>query len=264
MLVDKISHSLSLIQEALTLSESPVVAWSSGKDSQVLLWLVQQVKADIPLVFFRNADDPVRFAFADEFLATRNLTTFIPQPEAYDIVANGDDVELMTVRSFAPQSYGMCGIGIDENAPVKRCGLEVINRVPAQPEMSFDCVFIGHRSDDICPVQGAIPLASSQGKLANSTLFYILKDWTDADVWECIREYDIPVDPKRYDIPNGKEWADKTFNPDYDGLCVNCVKPTLSGMVPCALAGQTESIAHLINPEDRAKRYRSVFINLTT
>jgi len=264
MLQEKIAHSLQLIRDVLSAAENPVIAWSSGKDSQVLLWLVDQVRAEVPLVFFRNAEDAERFAFADDFLAQRRGITFTPRAECCDVVARGGVVELLTVRSLAPQSYAFCGIGIDDSVPPQRCGLEILNRPPSAPELDFEVVFVGHRGDDICPVQGSIPLVSERGQLANCQMIYPLKDWLESDIWDCLEMYNIPLDPRRYDVVNRREWESKRFNPDYDALCVNCLKPSLAGQeVDCFLTGKTASIADIIQPEQRAREYRRTFTNLS-
>lgn len=255
-----IENALAFIREVLATAANPAVAWSSGKDSQVILWLVRQVRPDIPLIFFRNADDPVRFQFADAFLAESGLTVHSPAFQFCDVVSNNGQMELLTFRNLAPESPLMCGIGIDKEP--KRCGLTVLNRRVPQKDLDFDLVFMGHRSDDVCPIQGEIPLAEKTAHLKNCILAYPIKDWTETDVWDCIEREQLPLDPLRYDLANRREWEDKSHNPDYDSLCVNCLNPSLGERVPCLLTGTTDSIAHILNPEQRARDYRAVIANL--
>lgn len=261
---EKIARSLELIQDWLVRAEHPAVAWSSGKDSQVLLWLVRQIRKEIPLILFRNAEDGERFQFAEHYAEAQGLTVYVPEAETCDVVAKGDVIEILTIRSLALNSFAFCGIGIDETVPPKRCGLHVINRPPVAPTLDFDAVFVGHRSDDVCPVQGAIPLREDTGQLPNCTLVYPLKDWSEDEVWDCLLTNDIPIDPLRYDLANRCEWESKRFNPDYDALCVNCLKPGQAGQeVECLLDGKTASIASVISPEERARNYRRIFTNLS-
>lgn len=62
---DKIEYSKRIIRDTISISNSPVICWSGGKDSTVLLHLVLQLKPDIPVI---HIDAGVLFPETQDFV----------------------------------------------------------------------------------------------------------------------------------------------------------------------------------------------------
>ena len=61
----KIEASKGIICDVLSRGKRPVVLWSGGKDSQVLLYLLWRIRPSIPVVYFRGFEDAQKHAFAE-------------------------------------------------------------------------------------------------------------------------------------------------------------------------------------------------------
>ncbi|MBA7704777.1 Phosphoadenosine phosphosulfate reductase [subsurface metagenome] len=61
----KIEYSKDIIRSAIAGSDSPVVCWSGGKDSTVLLHLILQIRPDIPVI---HIDTGVLYPETEEFV----------------------------------------------------------------------------------------------------------------------------------------------------------------------------------------------------
>jgi hypothetical protein len=95
--------------------------------------------------------------------------------------------------------------------------------------------FSGHRSVDVDAIYGKVPLHSKVlNRAVGPSFCFPLADWSDEDVWRYIKDNNVPVDERRYDVENEREWQSKEFNSDYLEVCVNCVHKRDRGkMVYC-------------------------------
>jgi hypothetical protein len=104
------------------------------------------------------------------------------------------------------------------------CGLHWLRR-PKLSALSWPwkTVFIGHKSSDVDPYEGPVPLKEDTAEIGNVDVVFPLRHWTDTDVWDYIEEHQIPYDKRRYQ--DRQELADTWLNPDYLRACTACVDP---------------------------------------
>jgi 3'-phosphoadenosine 5'-phosphosulfate sulfotransferase (PAPS reductase)/FAD synthetase len=78
----KITKSLELIDYGLRQSKSPVLCWSGGKDSGVILDLTRKIKPDIPVIFIKTGVDfPETVSYVEQYANTAKLNLSIIGPE---------------------------------------------------------------------------------------------------------------------------------------------------------------------------------------
>jgi 3'-phosphoadenosine 5'-phosphosulfate sulfotransferase (PAPS reductase)/FAD synthetase len=96
----------------------------------------------------------------------------------------------------------------------------------------WDLIFIGHKSSDVDPFEGAVPLNTDVAEMGGVKLAFPLRDWPDDDVWEFIEKNHIQMQETRY---HGRlEVEDKWHNNDYIHACTACIDPREKAhTVPC-------------------------------
>jgi 3'-phosphoadenosine 5'-phosphosulfate sulfotransferase (PAPS reductase)/FAD synthetase len=177
-----ITSAINIIEEALTKCVNPYIAFSGGKDSTVLLHLVRKVSPDIKVVFHdtgveaRQTYDYIKTM--PEIIITKPNTTF------YEVV----------------KKYGWPGFKAQHHDGNKCC--VYLKEKPAKElnkKMGFDLTFLGltiHES------RNRFLLLKSRGWLYRKKdgmwKCYPIWDWTEKDVWDYIKENNIPYN-KGYD-----------------------------------------------------------------
>jgi len=255
-----INGALVLIAQALGRATKPVVAWSAGKDSQVLLHLVRRLRPDIQAIYLRGFEHPTKHDFATRQARALGLTVISPIPSSTDVVAVGDHVEI--VETYLLQDLAALSFPLESDpdhvpGPDSLCAVEKINQPVSDQPLGVDCLFQGSRSDDVDPIHGPMKLARDAVE-ANGVLFvYPLKNWTEADVWEASELLGVEQNTARYDQ------NDVTANPDYWPLCVECLKPTDADSVICPKTNEpVYAIGKLLDLERRREERSRTFINL--
>lgn len=267
MIEQKVNNAKEIISQYLADAVAPVVMWSSGKDSMVLLWLVRQLRKDVPVFFFREPFQDTKFRFANRIISEWNLVTHTATPVAVDLVGRGDFLEILNFIMIGDGSiYLPTGINDTKEPDASwECGCEVINK-HTSPKVTWqwDVAFSGHKSCDVDPIQGPLTLAEVATKAANTTFVYPLHDWTDEDVWAATKKHCIPQDYHRYDpFDNFKEMTDRRFNPDYMDCCMRCLRHGESDTVMCPkVEHQVPRVGKGINYEERAVQWRQRLTNI--
>ncbi len=267
-LADKVDLSLELICEHLDRAETPIVMWSGGRDSQVLLWLTRVVDPTLPVFFFREPFQPEKFRFTNEIARVWNLDVRTVTPAAVDLVGQGDFLEILNLIEVAPDTYFYLPTGVnDAQAPTAdwECGCEILAKPKARTqEWCWDTAFIGQRDDDVDPLQGAAPLPAVSVMLGPVKLVYPLKHWTEADIWEATRQYFIPQNFNRYEpFDEFREMKDRRANPDYMDICMECLKHGDSETVICPKVGTAVArVGQGVDYEGNAARWRQTFVNI--
>lgn len=255
-----IGKSLVLIREALSRTKTPVVAWSAGKDSQVMLHLIRQVRQDIPVLHLRGFADETKHDFAEDEIGRMGLLLIEPQPCSRDIVARGDHVEVIETYLLTEQASLYFPIESEPDhvpSPRSHCAIEKINQPTSNEPLDVDCVFIGHRSSDADPVHGPIPLRSDTAEASGVLFVYPLRAWTEANIWEASELLSIPQNKARY------ERNEMAANADYFPMCVECLKPTDKESITCPKINQpVYAIGRDLNLEQRREEWRNTFVNL--
>lgn len=237
----KITDTLRWLDAALTAEtvERPVILWSGGKDSMVLLDLVRyKMDLNLPVVLFREPWWPQKYAFHDTLAAVWNLEVYSPPPLASTAYQAPDHLVLLA-------RYGMRGsdvievpkdvIEYDASPTVSwACGVEILERPRGVMEWPWETVLVGHKDCDIDPVLGQVPLKTARHAMpGGTTLLYPLRHWTDADIWDYIEAHDLPMDEARYHVAERRNWADRGANADWFHACTRCLSTPASESVPC-------------------------------
>ena len=241
----------------------PAILWSGGKDSTVLLHiLIHHAGVRLPCIQWREPRFRHRYAYSDRLIADWDLEVHDYPPNAISI-ASGPDSTTGHLRFDAVKQYqigpaktaAMClGTEPPTDAEISSghylCGLnDILQRPTGHFNFPWDAVFHGHKSSDTDLIKGHIPLASHiHAAPGQATALFLLRDWTDQDIFDYLEDYAIPIDPSRYiRTPNGwKNNPDKSNNADFYPVCWNCVNRHAAPAVYCPrLQSSVNNISHL-------------------
>lgn len=186
------------IANALDGAKFPIVLWSGGKDSQLVLRLVNDVKK-VPALWFRSVDRK-RNKFAERFIADSGLTAYSWEPADRYVLPNGEGMSLIEEFAFGHREVPV----VSDIATGERCAVSLSKERVAFVNYDFDVTFAGTKKCDshslTTPPEGFV---------------YPLWEMSDAEVWEAIREMEIPIEESVYD---GSE-------NDGPALCTRCLMP---------------------------------------
>lgn len=203
------------IARALDSAKFPVVCWSGGKDSQLLLKLANDVM-DVPALWFRSVDSR-RNKFGESLIASSELTVYSWEPADRYILPNGEGMSLVEEFSFGNRRLPV----ISDIAPGERCAVNMPKGRVSFVNYDFDVTLAGIKA---CDSHSLVASKEIEGFIAP------LWHMTDEEVWEAIREMEIPVEESVYD---GREVDGPAF-------CTNCLSegegqvfcPEVKGMIP--------------------------------
>lgn len=199
------------ITDALVDAKSPIVCWSGGKDSQLLLRLVAEQWPQIQVLYFRSAD-PRRRRWAEQFIADSGLTAYSWLP--------ADRYVLPGVHLVEEFSFGNLRLPIvSDLAPGDRCVLEIPRDFVDHVAYPFDVTFVGVKDSDEHPILG-----KGYWQPDGDGCFAPLRSLSDEEVWQAIREMEIPVEEDVYD---GSESGDP-------GFCTRCLSDQAEVYCPAA------------------------------
>ncbi|MFZ2604031.1 MAG: phosphoadenosine phosphosulfate reductase family protein, partial [Candidatus Omnitrophota bacterium] len=229
--------------------KSPILLWSSGKDSTVMLYLVRQVFKEIPIIFFREPFMQKKYSFANKVIQDLDLTVYDFPPLWTDFQYNTSMKTIDVYYGFdtgGGQLILAKGIKKTTQSPILCIYRDFLDRPVGGFDYKWDLTFIGHKNSDVDDVLGEVPLTSRMRGNGKTVLYYPLYEWTDKDIWGYIKTNKIPYNTKRY---NDKDMA---YNNDYYECCYNCLDPEQPEDVDCFLNG---SIKNKSNGMDYALKY---------
>jgi 3'-phosphoadenosine 5'-phosphosulfate sulfotransferase (PAPS reductase)/FAD synthetase len=266
-------HLQNLVDETLTRAEywlrefrNPVVLWSGGKDSTAMLHLlIFKLGVRLPCVQWREPRFRHRYAHSDLLAREWDLTLFDYAPgriaiqDGFDIDTGQPRFDFLKYYQWGHHSALVLSLGTEhpkEGEPYL-CGLtDVLQRPTGSFNWPWDAAFHGQKSADIDLIKGGVPLAQDVRRVDDSpTQLFLMRHWTDDDIFDYLEAEGVPMDPTRYDRSSGK-WGhkqDKSHNADYYPICWNCVNRHLTAPVWCPkLRSEVNSIAHLAPYEDNS------------
>jgi len=210
VLEKKITDSKEIIGKAFDRfpHESLRVAWTGGKDSTVVLWLVREVclerGIDIPRCFCIDEGDMFDEvqAFLDEWKAEWNIN--------FDMIHNADvsglagelgaEVEVSKLNERNRREVDRIGWEDDTFAyePESYVGNHLMKTVTCMVYLEDQKVsgfFEGIRWDEQGARQNEVPFSLRKGSEFNPEHYRInpILHFTERDIWDAIREYDMPV-----------------------------------------------------------------------
>lgn len=234
---DKIIQALALVDSVIATARRPAVMSSFGKDSMVMLHLLRAHGLRLPVIFHREPFLPRKYRFANSVIEQWDLTVYDYPPSETAVQQEGDCVEVVNAYAAGRRPMllptGICAPGPGETT---LCALHDFYKKPrgdfAYP---WDVVFVGHKSSDVDPIYGAVPLhADVANNVDCATVAFPLRHFTDKDVWAYHEKFGLPIHHERYEktAQGWRERADKRDNPDYFPACTACMTPG-GGAVAC-------------------------------
>jgi hypothetical protein len=240
----KSNDAVDFIAATVERYSAPVAYSSFGKDSMVLLDLVKRAGLKLPIVFHRLPFMKAKYEFADKVILDNDYTVYDYPPLFMGANKKNDTFELVGYHQMGKLvSYMPVGTEppTDFDKPYL-CGLQdIYNQPRGSYNYPWDLVLIGHKSSDVDPILGPIPLKAwihSNEGLAPDIIFPI-RDFTDKDIWDYTETHKLPISEKRYNRNNNwLEFEDRASNPDYFPVCTSCIDRTKPDKVFCPKLGK--------------------------
>lgn len=192
----KIDAAINFIQrgEKLALSlnkQGYFVAFSGGKDSQTLLWLVQQAKVKYKAYYSVTTNDPLQnVQFIRKYY--KEVTFLHPKDNFYTLVEkNGLPLRQMryccrVLKESAGAGFATL-VGVRREESVGRSKYDFVDVVSRRKEHKERAG--GYDLDDII----AVNHQCIKGK--DKVLLRPMLDFTEKDVWTIINEFHLPKNP---------------------------------------------------------------------
>lgn len=253
----KISKTLDFIRAMLGKYRNPCILWSGGKDSMVLLHLIKfKLGINLPCVCWRDPWMPHKLKFIERVIQEWQLEVWDYAPSRISLCrGNGKIDALMGYQINSPlpgqePQYIEIAKGTEspEEGKPYLCGLETfLSRPLGSFAFPWDGMFHGHKSADVDPLFGKVPL--SVDFILNpsgAASLFPLREWTDDEIFQYHGDNYLPFDERRYDVKNKKTLDDKHANPDYYHACFKCCDPSSPKFVRCPkYDADVNNVAHL-------------------
>lgn len=233
--MSKESDAIELIQSVLVESERPAAMLSFGKDSMVMAHLIRLAGSHsmfpkthgfpVDVIYHRDPWFPHKHAFADEIIRSWGMEVHDFPPMQTGVKTKPDMIELVARYNFGSGYMDVPKNTLPPEAYPRRdylCGLNdwILRPKTFLLDYVWDTVFIGHRSADVDPFEGHVPLNCDETELGGVRMVFPLRDWSDDEVWDYIKQNDIPTQQTRYGD------ADDVWHVnDYTHACTACIDP---------------------------------------
>ena len=209
---------LEEIAREIAACETAFIGWSGGgKDSSLLIWLVRQVKPDIPVVWFRHDyRNRQPYTWSYDRVVAQNLHVVDFLPNDYSVISDGNDVDLIGWYPAGQQRAipVVFGMRQDEKA---ECLWDITGRVSGELSQFPPCViFSGAKNSDNDEWAGQRKCPDAGERIGDLKLFYPLRHLTDTDVWQAIEANNIPYNQGWYD-------GQQANGGDAIPACIRCI-----------------------------------------
>jgi 3'-phosphoadenosine 5'-phosphosulfate sulfotransferase (PAPS reductase)/FAD synthetase len=242
---EKIDSAKALIVRTLIKAHNPAVMCSFGKDSMVVLHLVMSIRK-LKVIFHRELLQHHRHEYANRVMREWDLHVIDYPPASTAVVENDKEFNVVSYyQAGKGLIYLPTGTVYEDRGPDTVCALsDLYGKPTGGMAYPFDAVFHGHKTTDSDPVIGDVPLHADIASAVDApSSVFVIRHFTDDDVWRYIEENNIPIHTDRYEKVDGK-WrnkADRTNNPDYIACCYACMSKKTGNNVYCPKFGAVVS-----------------------
>lgn len=210
------SESIEIIREAVATASNPVMLYSIGKDSSVMLHLAQKAFLPGPLPFpLLHVDTTWKFremiAFRDAVVREKGLTLIVHRnraalAEGINCFDHGSEVHTDRLKTEALRQ-ALDAHGFD----LAFGGARRDEEKSRAKERVFSFRAAGHRWDPKAQRPELWNLYNTRIGPGQSIRVFPLSNWTEADIWQYIDEEKIPVVPlyfakARPVVKRGGQW----------------------------------------------------------
>jgi hypothetical protein len=182
---------------SLDKAKSPILCYSGGKDSHLLLHLIREVRLDVPVLIFHHFWPKEHKNWVFSVIKDLNLVAFSYRPSMLKYSQG-------SVISLYP--FGASTIPVISDPECSSdCGLEWGRRALSGSPLAhfpWDVVLTGSRKSDSHPL---VPSLDFTG----TNIITPLWDWTEEEVWNAIKERNIQT-------------SDTSSDPQ---ICTRCLQP---------------------------------------
>ena len=230
--MDKETKALQLIGAHLRTAIKPIVLCSFGKDSLVLLHLCLRLRK-VPVLFFRFPKFHEKHAHALKVMQEWDLEVYDMWPRVSLEYQHGSFFEVLHGYYTGERNAIFLFSGIRARQEGESRYLCAVDDLLSRPksrdhDYDWDVTFHGHKGTDDPEIGESGAITAPVTQLGHTRLVVPFIDWTDQDVWDYIRKYDLPYDRQRYDA------KDESVSPDKYPTCFNCLDTRARGeMVAC-------------------------------
>lgn len=241
---EKCSHAAEVIEQVLGHYKNPVLAFSGGKDSVLMLWMVREwFTHSMPCFMIKHPYFPRKYAYANWLIAEWNLEVYSDIPP-YKVEISHGNGRTEVVNFYAMRNTHLrIPIGwVDPDFNDKwLCGRDkFIDRPLGAFVWPWDSMLIGHKASDVDPLLGAVRIdLDIHQDPGGCDMAFPLRHFTDEDVAEMFKLHNIPENISRYEIV-GKKFEkrnDHHYDSDYFPYCNRCFDPSLPDVVDCPKTG---------------------------
>lgn len=247
--------ALDRVQEALRQATNPIVLWSSGKDSTVVLHLTLRLRT-VPVMWWRLPKFPEKQQHGNWVARIWNLEVHDAMPLFVEDVQHEGWWE--AVHAYGPDPSTIIGMttGVlphDEEQPYLCAVTDLLQRptVPSQG-WPWDLCLQGHREAETPYFGTTQKFMEATADLGKFRLCNPIFDWPDDQVWGYIKRYKLPIDKRRY---YDKQTA---VSPDHYPTCKNCVDANQYGQTVWCPKLQEEIPSIAKAPETHRRTLRMV------
>lgn len=217
---------MNLIRDSLQHALRPIVLWSGGKDSTVLLHLCLRIQK-LPVLHFRFPKWPEKHSHAHRVMLQWDLEAHDLLPDGCLEFQDGDYFEVFHLYNVGNQDRLILSSGLAPYEAGRGRYLCAVDDLLMRPKGAcaypWDVTFHGHKSCDRLEFAGAARTVEPVSQLGHTALVCPLADWTDDEIWTYIHQYHLPYDRSRYDRD------DHSRNPDHYPTCFACLDTRLRG-----------------------------------
>lgn len=226
--------------------------------------LIHKVGAKLPCVQWREPWFRDRYELADELIRAWDLDVYDYAPSRMALTDGttpdgSHQVDFIKYQQWGSQTA--CMVVVTGQEPVEgkpwRCGLDALSRPLGTFAWPWDACFHGQKSADVDPIKGLSPLAMDVRRTPDApTQLFLVREWSDADIWEYLEREGVPNDETRYAKDSGGRWhhmADKSRNADFPHICTACMSRKAPASVWCPkVQAQVNNISAHLPYEDHA------------